>query len=313
MNNRYAFIMRRLIALPVSLLIVSFLVFGLLYLVPGDAAQLIAGDRATQAQVEQIREAMHLNDPFLVQYLSYLGRLLQGDLGDTANGGSRVIDVIASNLGPTLSLALCSMVLTVVCALIIAALVARRPGGMLDGIVRGVSAVAFGMPVFWVGLMLLLFVALPLGMPIGGWPADLGGQLVRLILPSITIAVTLGPLLVRSLRSSLLSVESADFVTVGRALGLSGFELARKYVLRNALIPSVPLIGLLVAYVLGGIVVVETTFGLPGLGQSLVQAAQSRDINLLQGVTLVIAAFVITANLLADILVALLDPRVKVD
>lgn len=312
MSGRYGFVVRRLVALPASLVVISMLVFALMHLVPGDAAQLIAGDRATDAQIEQIRISMKLDQPLAMQYLAYAGRLLHGDLGRTANGGSAVADIIATNIQPTLWLALCSMVLTLVAATVVAAWITRRPGGIADTTVRALSAVAFGMPVFWVGLMLLLFIAIPLGMPIGGWPEDFGGRAVRLVLPSLTVAITLGPLLVRSLRSSLLEVQDADYVTVGRALGLSGLGLVRRYVLRNAVIPSVPLIALVMAYVLGGIVMIETTFGLPGLGQALVQAAQSRDVNLLQGLTLVIASMVILVNLVADVLVAALDPRVKV-
>lgn len=312
MSGRYGFVVRRLVALPASLVVISMLVFALMHLVPGDAAQLIAGDRATDAQIEQIRISMKLDQPLAMQYLAYVGRLLHGDLGRTANGGSAVADIIATNIQPTLWLALCSMVLTLVAATVVAAWITRRPGGIADTTVRALSAVAFGMPVFWVGLMLLLFIAIPLGMPIGGWPEDFGGRAVRLVLPSLTVAITLGPLLVRSLRSSLLEVQDADYVTVGRALGLSGLGLVRRYVLRNAVIPSVPLIALVMAYVLGGIVMIETTFGLPGLGQALVQAAQSRDVNLLQGLTLVIASMVILVNLVADVLVAALDPRVKV-
>lgn len=312
MSGRYGFVVRRLVALPASLVVISMLVFALMHLVPGDAAQLIAGDRATDAQIEQIRISMKLDQPLAMQYLAYVGRLLHGDLGRTANGGSAVADIIATNIQPTLWLALCSMVLTLVAATVVAAWITRRPGGIADTTVRALSAVAFGMPVFWVGLMLLLFIAIPLGMPIGGWPEDFGGRAVRLVLPSLTVAITLGPLLVRSLRSSLLEVQGADYVTVGRALGLSGLGLVRRYVLRNAVIPSVPLIALVMAYVLGGIVMIETTFGLPGLGQALVQAAQSRDVNLLQGLTLVIASMVILVNLVADVLVAALDPRVKV-
>lgn len=309
--GRFQLVGRRLLMLPIALFILTFITFALLHLVPGDAALLVAGERATPREVEIIREAMGLDRPFFEQYIAYLGRLAQGDLGRTAYGSAEISELLAANIVPTLWLTITSLLLSLLVSTAIVVAIAATRSELLDSIVRAASAVAFGMPAFWLGLMLLLFVAIPLGLPIGGWPDGFAARFQRILLPAVAMSTTLVPMLIRSLRSSFLQVIDSDYLTVGRSIGLRGWPLLQRYVMRNAVIPSVPLVAILVTYLLGGVAIIEATFGIPGLGLALVQAAQTRDVNYIQGLTLVIGVSVIAVNLLADIVVSFLDPRVK--
>ena len=310
--SRARFLLTRLVTLPVMGVAISFLTFAMVHLAPGDVASLMAGPRANNAQIEALRVELGLRDPLLVQYGHYLARFVTGDWGTTVSGAP-VTAVIARNAPPTVLLVAATLLLTLVSTLVLSVLASRRPGGVADHVVRVLSTTLLGMPGFWIGIMLLLFVALPTGwFPVGGYPRDLPGQLRAIVLPSIALAVTVTPVLIRGLRASLIAVGQADYVTVGRTLGLRGAGLMRRYVLRNAVIPTVPLVATMLGTLIGSTAVVEATFGLPGLGQALVNGAIQREASLVQAITLIVGLTVICTQILADLLLTALDPRVLI-
>lgn len=303
---------RRLLQAVPTVLGVTFVTFVLLRLAPGDPALLLAGPRADAATIERVRESMGLDRPLLVQYGEYLGRLLRGDFGQTASGSNEVSRILAENSVPTLGLVVGGMALTLLLATAAAVLAVRRPGGVVDSAVRTFGVVGVALPAFWVGLMLLVLVALPTGwFPVGGWAADPAGRARALVLPALAMAIATAPVVVRSLRSSLLQVVSSDYVDAGRAIGLRGWALTRRFVLRNAFVAVVPVLAVLLGNLLAGTVIIENAFGLPGLGQALAQGVRNRDYNVVQGVVLVVGVSIVLLHLLADMVTAMLDPRVR--
>jgi peptide/nickel transport system permease protein len=310
--TRTAFLLTRLATLPAMGLAISFITFAMVHLAPGDVAALMAGPRASNEQIEALRAELGLRDPLLVQYGHYLGRFVTGDWGTTISGAP-VTAVVGRNAPPTLLLVTATLVLTLVTTLVLSLLASRRPGGLVDHLIRLLSTTLLGMPGFWIGIMLLLFVALPTGwFPVGGYPRDFPGQVRAVILPSVALSVTVTPVLIRGLRASLIAVGHSDYVTVGRTLGLHGAGLMRRYVLRNAVIPTVPLVATMLGTLIGSTAVVEATFGLPGLGQALVNGAIQREASLVQAITLIVGLSVISTQIVADLLLTALDPRVLI-
>lgn len=306
------FLLRRLLQAALALWAVSVVTFLLLKVAPGDPARIVAGPRASEEQVAAVREYLGLNDSLVEQYRRYMDRVLSGDFGRTLNGSTEVATIIRTNATPTILLATVGLTVTVVLSVLLAWIAANRPGSVVDWLVRGMCTFGMGMPSSWVGLMLLVFVALPTGLfPITGWPDDLPGRAHALVLPVLTLAIVTSPVLVRSLRSAMLEVLHADYVNAGRAVGLRGWRLSSRFVLRNSFAPAVPLIAVLLGSLLGGTVLIEATFGLPGLGRALVSGVANRDLNIVQGITLVIGVAVVVVHLVADVVLSLLDPRVK--
>ena len=310
--SKAKFIAWRLVQAVPSILAVSLVSFFMLRMVPGDPARVLAGPRANDETIARIRESMGLEEPIYVQYGLYLSRALQGDFGYNLTGSSTVVDIVSKGAVVTGTLAIVSLFFTIVISLTLALLAARRPGGIADGIARVFSVGGLGLPSFWVALMLIVTVALPTGwFPVGGWPDDWPARLNAIFLPALTLAISLSPILVRSLRSSLLEVRGADYVLSARSIGVGRVRLQWSYILRNALLPSIPLIAVVVGFLLGGSVVVESAYNLPGLGQILVQAVSTRDANLVQGIVLVLGILIILVYLIADVLLSLVDPRAK--
>lgn len=306
------FITWRLMQAVPSILAVSVVSFFMLRMVPGDPARVLAGPRASDETLARVRESMGLDQPIFVQYGFYMSRAAKGDFGYNLTGSSTVAQIVSKGLVVTGTLAVVALVFTILIALTLALLAARRPGGIADGIARVFSVGGLALPSFWVALMLIVTVALPTGwFPVGGWPDDWPGRLNALFLPALTLAISMAPILVRSLRSSLLEVRGADYVLSAGAMGVANLRMLWSYVLRNALLPSIPLIAVIVGFLLGGSVVVESAYNLPGLGQTLVEAVSTRDSNLVQGIVLVLGILIILAYLVADILLSLVDPRAK--
>lgn len=286
--------------------------FLLLKVVPGDPARAIAGPRATDEVVATIREDLGLDDPLPVQFASYVGRVVRGDLGTTTTGNVKVTTLIRENGVVTVWLVSAGVLMSLLFAVPFAVIAAKRADRAVDHAIRAGSLVGLALPTFWVGMMLATYVALPTGwFPVGGWPDDTPGRMRAIVLPSLTIAVGISPVLIRSLRVSLIRVFDSDYVAAGRSIGLSGWRLTRRWVLRNAIVPVVSLLATLMGYLLFGAVLVEVTFGLPGLGQTMVSGAVNRDFNIVQGLTLVLVLAVITINLIADVLLGVLDPRIS--
>lgn len=307
-----AYLTRRVLHGVVTLVALSIISFLLIRLAPGDASDVLAGASATAEQREALRESMGLDQPLVLQYWSYLSKAALGDFGTTVTGNSPVGDMLMKAAVPTLWLAVVSIVFTLVIAVVLAIVSARKPGGIADSVIGGSTMAGMALPSFWVGIMLIVFVALPTGLfPIGGWPDDFAGRVNAIILPSFALSLTVAPVLLKSLRSSLIHIGDSDYVHISRSLGFSGFGLLHKTLLRNAVIPMIPLAASMIAYLLGGTVIIEATFGLPGLGQLLVQGTKSRDANIVLGVVLLIGVLVVLANIVADLVRGLLDPRVR--
>ena len=310
--TQFKFIALRLLQAVPSILAVSVVSFFMLRLVPGDPARVLAGGRASAETIAQIRSSMGLDQPIVVQYLLYLGRAIHGDFGFNLTGSSTVLEIVGNGAVVTGTLAIAALIFTIIISLTLALLAARKPGGIADNVARVFSVGGLALPSFWVALMLIVLVALPTGwFPVGGWPADFGARLNAVFLPALTLSLSLAPILVRSLRSSLLEVLSSDYVLSARAIGVGQRRMLWSYVIRNALLPSIPLVAVIVGFLLGGTVVVESAYNLPGLGQILVQAVTNRDANLVQGIVLALGTLIILVYLLADVLLSLVDPRAR--
>jgi peptide/nickel transport system permease protein len=311
--GRYAFVGRRLLQTVPVVLVVLVATFALLQLVPGDPASAVAGPRASKAAIEHVRADLGLDQPVHVQFAKYVTHVARGDLGNSPISGVPVTTIIRENAPVTLWVLATGSLMAVVMSVSAALIAARRPDGLGDRVVRMGSLLTLTVPPFWVGILLLSFVAARTGwFPIGGWPDGTVDRLRTVTLPAITLGLALAPVLVRSLRASILDVVGADHVVAARAAGVEGWTLTRRFVLRNAVVPTVALLATTMGYLLFGAVLVEATFGLPGLGQTMVQAAVTRDFRVVQGLTLVFALGTVTVNLLGDVALAALDPRIQV-
>lgn len=302
-----AYLGRRLVQSALILLGVSVITFALLYLLPADPVRQIAGRSATPETVENIRRQLGLDQPFLVQYWRYLSHLVTGDLGRSYIQRSEVSDLIASRLPATLLLMLggiaCELLLGLAAGL--AAAVRRDTGA--DQALMVASFVTISAPQFVVGLLLLYVFAVQLGwFPIGGY-----GTWRHLVLPSLTIGILGAGWYARIMRSSMVDVLHQDYVRTARAKGLARAAILFRHALPNAILPVIAMIGIDIGIFMGGIVVVESVFGWPGIGQLAWQAIQRVDLPVIMGVTLVSALAIVLGNLLADVVAPLVDPRIK--
>jgi peptide/nickel transport system permease protein len=311
-GGRYAFVGRRLLQTAPLLLALTLLVFLITKVTPGNPARTILGPKATEEQVRALSHELGYDRSVLGQYWSFLGRLTHGDLGTSARTGDSVTSVIGSHVAPTLWLVAATMLLTALAAVPLAWTAATHRDGWLDHLLRTSSIVVLYLPTFWVGLMLVRFVALPTGwFPVSGFGDGYAGHARSVVLPAVTLTLALAPVVARSLRTAMVDVLESDYVTAARAAGVSGGRLFRWYVLRNSLSPAVSLLAVQVGFLLFGVVVLEVTFDIHGLGSELVTAAVGKDLLVTQGITLVFAIAVVAVNLLADLCQAAIDPRVS--
>ena len=310
--SRGAYIIRRLLLTIPLLLGVLLLAFVLLQVAPGDPARTLAGQRATPEELDQVRSKLGLDESLPVQYVNYVGDAVRGDLGTSIRKKIPVTQVIAHSLPVTLALISLGGVLALVLAVPLAQWAARKRDRPPDHAVRAFSLITLTMPAFLVGILLLVFIALPTGwFPVSGYGDSLPDHLRALVLPSLTIAIALAPLLVRSMRSDFIGILDSDYVAMARASGIGGWRLALRHQLPNAVLPTITLLAVSVGYLLFGIVVVEVTFGLPGLGSEMAAAVDGRDYPVIEGLTIVFALLVVLASLAADVLYTLIDPRVE--
>lgn len=303
-----AYILRRLVQSALILLGVSFITFFLLYVLPADPVRQIAGRSATAQTVENIRQQLGLDQPFLVQYWRYLSGLVQGDLGRSYLQKSEVSVLIAARLPASLLLMAGAIFCELVLGLTMGIIAAMRRGTALDQSLMIVSFVGVSAPQFVVGLLLLYVFAVQLGwFPIGGY-----GTLAHLVLPSATLGILGAGWYSRMMRSSMVEVLRQDYIRTARAKGLARRRILLRHALPNAILPIIAMIGIDIGIFMGGIVVVESVFGWPGIGQLAWQAIQRVDIPIIMGVTLVSACAIVLGNLLADLVTPFIDPRIKV-
>ena len=311
-----SYALRRLAMIVPVLFGVSVIVFLIMALIPGDPALAILGSFATPENVAGLRRELGLDRSLVEQYGIWLGNLLQGDFGRSYSLNRPVMDEIADRLGPTLLLAGASLVLCTVLGLAAGVVSAVRQYGWQDKILTLLVLVGLSTPSFWLGLILVLVFSIQLGwFPVSGMYAiygggDLADLLHHLALPAITLAVVATGVIARLTRSTMLEVLRQDFVRTARAKGLNEGIITYKHALRNALVNIVPVIGIQTGFVLGGAVYIETVFQWPGIGRMLVTAISTRDILLVQGGVLVVAACYVLINLAADLVQHMLDPRI---
>jgi peptide/nickel transport system permease protein len=304
---------RALAALPtlVGVLVVVFLV---VHLIPGDPVRALLGDQATAEQIARTRQDLGLDQPLVVQFLDYLARLLQGDLGVSIASRQPVAEQIAARLPSTATLAIAGVLMSVVIGVPLGVLSATLRGRFADFATLVISSFGVAAPPFWIGILLSTAFAIHLGwLPAigGGEPGDTGSILRALVLPATALGLAGMALVARMTRSSMLDVLSEDYVRTARAKGLGERAVIYKHALRNAAIPIVTVIGLNFGHLLGGTIVMETVFARPGIGKLLLDAILGRDYPVVQGVTLVIAVSFVLVNLLTDLTYPFFDPRLK--
>ncbi|WP_137699740.1 ABC transporter permease [Marimonas lutisalis] len=310
-----SYLFRRLLAtIPVMLLVAVF-VFMLLRLTPGDPAAIIAGDYASDAQIAEIRGKLGLDKPLAVQFMVWIGNMFQGDFGESFFYKKQVGELIAARLEPTLSLSLLTIFLTVCIAVPMGTLAAYRQGSWLDRGIMGFSVLGFSLPVFVIGYMLIYLFSIELGwLPVQGYQRigdGLWGWLSRLILPSLALSVVFVAFIARMTRTSVLEVLGEDYIRTARAKGQTETRVLMRHALRNAAVPIVTVIGLSFAILIGGVVVTESVFNLPGLGLLTVEAVLARDFPTIQAVILLFSFIYVLINLAIDVSYTLLDPRIR--
>ena len=300
---------RLLQAIPV-LILIGVVVFLLVRLLPGDPAAVLLGDRATPESLARVRAQFGFDKPLPVQALLFFGRLLHGDLGMSVTRRVPVVQLVAERLPITLYLTGLAALLAVVLAVPLAAVAALRQDRAPDIVIRGTFQVGLSMPIFYIGLVLLGFLGVRLHwFPVGGVGEGFWDGLYHLILPALTLALSLAAVLMRNLRAAIILVLRAEYVDFARAKGLSPRIIMNRHVLRNALISTVALFGLNVGTLLGGAVITENVFALPGVGALMVESIFGRDYPVVQGLTLVLAVLVSLTFLATDLVEAWLDPR----
>jgi peptide/nickel transport system permease protein len=307
-----SFVLHRLLLLIPVAVGVTIIVFFMIHLIPGDPARTILGLHATPKAIAELHREWGLNRPLASQYWLFLDRLLHGNLGQSLFYQVPARTLISGRLPVTLWLIIYSAVLAVLISVPLAMIAASRKDGIRDQLVRAVPLIGLGMPQFLIGIALIYLFALRLHIfPVGGYGSGLGGHLRSMFLPSLTVAIGLAPVIIRSLRVSMLEVLGSDYVTTARSKGVHGSRLFIRHVLRNAIIPAVTVLGINIGFLIGGTLIVENVFAVPGIGQLMVQSIFDRDFPVVQGVTLVFGVIVVLVNLLTDVAYASLDPRVR--
>jgi peptide/nickel transport system permease protein len=309
------FIARRLVSIIPVLAVVALFVFFMLRLTPGDPAAVIAGDNATSDQIADIREKLGLNLPIWQQFGIWLGNMLQGNFGESFFFKKTVSELIAQRLEPTLALSICTLILAVTTAVPLGVIAAYRQGSLLDRVVMGFSVLGFSMPSFVIGYCLIYVFAIELGwLPVQGYTrigTDFWAFLERMVLPSVTLGIIYVALIARITRASILEVLNEDYIRTARAKGLSNRVVLMRHALRNAAVPILTVIGVGVALLIGGAIVTESVFGLPGLGRLTVEAVLSRDFPTIQAVILLFSVVYVVINLIIDISYTIFDPRIR--
>jgi peptide/nickel transport system permease protein len=309
------YIIRRSLATVPVMLVVTVVVFLLLHLAPGDPAAVIAGENARTEDIELIRTSLGLDRPLPAQFSEFIGRLCHGDLGVSIFNRRPVLSLIGQRLEPTLALASLTMILAISIAIPIGILAAWNAGTWIDRSVMALAVVAFSLPVFMVGYGLVFGFALWWRvLPVQGFRGLAGGVgpfLRHLILPSATLGLVYTALLSRMTRSTMLEVLHEDYIRTARSKGLGTALVLLRHALRNAALPIVTTIGIGLGLLLGGVVVTESVFGLPGIGRLLIEAATQRDYPVIQGIVLVTSFGYVLLNLVIDLSYAVLDPRIR--
>ncbi|ANE76678.1 ABC transporter permease [Dickeya solani] len=310
--HRYRFLLLRPLQMLPVLFGISLITFLLVRAIPGDPARLLLGIRSTPDAIARIRAQYGLDEPIWLQYFYFLRNLLRGEMGRSIVYKIDTLPLVASRVEPTLLLVLGSVLIALLLAVVLATLAVRYHGGLTDQIIRLVSTAGLGFPAFWLGIMLILLFSLRLGwFPVSGYGSNWAERLHHLFLPCLTVALALSAVLTRNLRVSLLAELKSDYVVAACARGQPERRIFWRHVVPNSLVPTLNLLAVNIGWLIGGTVVIESVFALPGMGQLLVRAIFSRDYMVVQGVVMLFAVATVTVNLLADLLTVALDPRIR--
>ena len=309
------YVIRRFLLVIPTMLVVAVFTFGLLNVTPGDPAALMAGEHETLEDIEKLRHQLGLDKPLSERFLTFIGQLLRGDLGNSIRSGKSVSGVIVGRLEPTIALTVLTEVLAITIAIPLGVLAAWKANSWIDRSVMGIAVVGFSIPVFWLGFLMIWVFALNLHvLPAGGYVRfsdDFIPFIQRLILPASAAAVVMIAFLARITRASVIEVLQEDYVRTARAKGLPNNLVLWRHALRNASLPIITVVGLGFAALLTGIVVVEVVFAVPGLGRLLADAIVARDYPIIQGLIIFLSAIYIMVNLAVDVAYAYLDPRIR--
>lgn len=312
----FEFLARRVLISIVTLFVISLVVFTGVRMIPGDPARVMAGTDADEAGLDEIREKYGLKDPVPVQYLRWVGLALGGDLGESIRTRESVAWTVAKKLPITIQLASFAILIAVAIAIPAGVLAAVRRNTVWDLLASGVSLCGVSVPNFWLGIMLILLLSVRLGwLPASGFVPfweDPAGNLKRMIMPAFVLGTALAAVLMRQTRNSMIEVLSADYVRTARAKGLAGRAVVFRHAIRNGLIPVVTVLGLQMGALMGGAVVTEQIFVVPGFGRLIVEAVFTRDYPLVQGVVLITASAYVLINLLVDVSYSVLNPRIRI-
>jgi len=310
-----SYLLRRILAAVPVMGAVAVMIFLLLRLTPGDPAAVIAGENVRPEHLAMIREQLGLNQAIHIQFLSWIARLLQGDFGVSIISGTPVLDMIASRIEPTLSIAITTMLLSVVIAVPLGVLAAAHHGTLIDRIVIAISVIGFSVPVFVIGYALIQVFSVELKwLPVQGFRSiteGIGPFAERIVLPTLTLTLLYIALITRITRTSLLEVLGEDYVRTARAKGIGEVAVLLRHALRNAAVPVITVIGIGLALLITGVVVTESVFNLPGVGRLTIDAVLARDYPVIQAITLLASLLYVVANLLIDLSYVLLDPRIR--
>lgn len=291
---------------------ITLIIFVMIRAIPGDPATTMLGEKATDEKIAVMREKLGLNEPLYMQYLYYMRDLVQLDLGESTRYRVPVNSIIWDRLQVSLSIMVMTTLLTTLISVPLGILAALKKDSLLDNTVRSVLMVTLLMPTFYTGILLIIALSIKVDLfPVSGYGEGLTGRLRHLFLPSLTLALGISPILIRTLRTSILEAMTSDYVKTARSKGLGEQVVIVRHVLRNALIPTVTLLGISIGGIIGGTVVTEKVFALPGAGALLVDSIGSRDYATVQAAVMIVAILVVVVNLLTDIIYSFIDPRVR--
>lgn len=310
------YILKRLLSMIPAVFVVSVVIFLIIHLTPGDPAAVMLGDQADPEAIAALREALGLNDPLPVQYLRWLGGVLQGDLGQSLYSDESMISMLLSHLGPTLSLTIFALAISLIAAVPLGILAARKRGALADNAISVFSMIGISMPSFLLGLLLMLVFAVTLRwLPAAGYKTlaedGMAEHLRYLVMPAIALGFMEAGLILRMTRSSMLEVLGSDYIRMAKAKGEESLAITCKHAFKNALIPIVTTVGQTFMGLLSGATVVESIFNIPGIGKMTITAVQQRDYEVVQAVVLFLSMINIVVCLVIDLIYAAIDPRVR--
>ncbi|RWQ46235.1 ABC transporter permease [Mesorhizobium sp.] len=310
-----AYILRRMVSAIAVMAMVGIFVFLLLRLAPGDPAAMIAGKAATAEMIAGIREKLGLNDPMPVQFMRWVRDILGGNFGTSIFAGRPVLELISQRLEPTLSLSILTMILSVSVGVSFGILAAWRTGGLVDRLLAAFSALGYSVPVFVIGYFFIYFFAIRAHwLPVQGYAPigeGLGPWFVHLILPTVALGLGFVAFIARVTRASMLEVLSEDYMRTAAAKGASSYAMLFHHALKNAGVPILTVIGISFAYMIGGVVLTETVFNIPGIGRLVVDAINNRDYPIIQSVLILTSGLYVLINLMVDLAYTLIDPRIR--